>query len=143
MVKPKKNINNLHVELGHPSKTITCVTTKALSIQVIGTLKPCKNCALGKAKQCTVRKKAVPCSKILGGRLFFDIISPSTPIFGVKCHCLLVIDDRNNYIWSFFLKEKSNLVDTVVGLIKNLKNKYDMQVKYLCCNNARENQAFE
>ena len=28
----KKNINNLHIELGHPSKTITHSTTKAFSI---------------------------------------------------------------------------------------------------------------
>ena len=33
---PKKNVDNLHVELGHPSETITQATTKALGIQVTG-----------------------------------------------------------------------------------------------------------
>ena len=28
---PKKNINNLYIELGHPSKTITCSTTRPLA----------------------------------------------------------------------------------------------------------------
>ena len=49
IVPPKKNIYNLHVELGHPSKIITHAATKALSIQVTGTFNPCEGCALGKA----------------------------------------------------------------------------------------------
>ena len=42
-----------------------------------------------------------------------------------------------------FLKEKSNLSDIMIGLIKNLKNKYNLQVQYLLCNNAEENIAFK
>ena len=42
-----------------------------------------------------------------------------------------------------FLKEKSNLASEMLGLIKNLKNKYNMQVQYQLCNNASENVAFE
>ena len=34
----EKNINNLHIELGHPSETITHASTKALGIKVTGTL---------------------------------------------------------------------------------------------------------
>ena len=41
------------------------------------------------------------------------------------------------------MKEKSNLVDIMTGLIKNLKNKYNIQAQYLCCNNAGENVAIE
>ena len=37
----------------------------------------------------------------------------------------------------------SNLADTVVGLIENLKNKHNLQVQFFCCDNAGENQAFE
>ena len=44
---PKKNVNDLHVELGHPSETITQATTKALGIQVTGTFKPYEDCTLG------------------------------------------------------------------------------------------------
>ena len=80
----KKNINNLHVELRHPSETITHATAKALSIKVINTFQLCEDCVLGKSKQCTVSKKVVPHSKIMGKRLFFDISSPSTPTFGSK-----------------------------------------------------------
>ena len=38
-----------------------------------------------------------------------------------------------------FFKEKSVLKDLVMGLIKFLKTKYDIQVQYLCCDNVGEN----
>ena len=85
-VLPKKNINDLHVELGHPSETITCITTKAFGIQVTSTFKTCEDCAMGKANQQTVSKMAVPPSQILGESLFFQISSPSTSTFGRKHH---------------------------------------------------------
>ena len=74
--------------------------------------------------------------------LFFHISSPSTPTFGGKKHLLLVVDDSSNFVWSFFLKEKSDQVDIMIGLIKNFKNKYNLQIQYLCCDNAGENIAF-
>ena len=95
--------------------------------------KPCEDCALGKAKQCAVSKKAVPHLQSLGKRLFFVIRSPSTPTFGRKHYWLLVIDDCSDYSWCFFLKEKSDL--------KKLKIKFNLQVQYLQCDNAGKNQA--
>ena len=67
--------------------------------------------------------------------------SPFTPTFGGKHHWLLVIDD--NYGWSFFLKEKSNLAETMLGLVNNLETKFHLQLQYFHCNNAGEKQAFE
>ena len=133
---PKKNINNLHIELGHPSETITQETAKDLVIQVPGTFKPCKNCALGNSKHQAVSKKTIPHLQILGERLFFVISSPSTPTFDGKHHWLLVIDDCSNWSWSFFLKEKSDLVETMLGLINNLKTILNLQVQCLHCNYA-------
>ena len=51
------------------------------------------------------------------------------------------MDDSSDYIWSFYLREKSDLVDIISGLVKNLKNKYNLQVHYLCYDNAGENVA--
>ena len=99
----KQNINDLHVELSHPSEAIMRSTTKSLRIQVTGTFKPYEDCTLGKAKQQAASKKAVPHLQVFGERLFFDISSPSSLTFGGKCHWLLVIDDCSNYCWSFFL----------------------------------------
>ena len=99
-------------------------TAKGLGIQVTSTFKPFKDCALGKAKQCAVSKKAVPCLQILGERLFFNISSPSTLTFGRKCHWLLFINDCSDYCWSFFLKEKSDLAQTMSGLVNNRYNAF-------------------
>ena len=118
----KKNVNDLHIELSHPSKSITHTTAKAMGIQVTGIFKPYEDYAMGKAKQQGISKKAVAQSKILGKRLFIDVSSPSTPSFGDKNHWLLVVDDSSNYIWSFFSKEKFNFAKTMLGLITNLKN---------------------
>ena len=136
---PKRNINDLHIESGHPSETITQATTKALGIQVTGTFKPCEDCTLGKAKQWAISKKAVPCSKIVGERVFFYISSPSTSTLCGMHYWLLVLNDFSNCIWSFFLKEKSDLAKTMLGLGKNLKIKFNMQIQHFCCDNAGKN----
>ena len=56
---------------------------------------------------------------------------------------MLVIEDITNYLWSYFQKEKLELKNVMMGLIKNLKTKYNIQVQYMCCNNAKENVDFE
>ena len=58
------------------------------------------------------------------GKAFLQYKLPIYSPFGGKQHWLLIKDISSNYIWSFFLKDKFNLVDTMVGLIKNLKNQY-------------------
>ena len=55
----KKNINDLHLKISHPSESITHATAKAMGIQVTGTFKLCEDCTLGKVKKCGVSKKAV------------------------------------------------------------------------------------
>ena len=105
--------------------------------------KLCEDCALGKAKQHAVSKMAVLCSQILGERLFFDISSQSTLTFGGKHHWLLVINNCSNYCWSFFPREKSDLAQTMLGLVYNLKIKLNLQVQCLHCDNAGEKQSFE
>ena len=80
----EKNINDLHVEIRHPSKSIAHATAKTFGIQVTGTFKPYEDCALGKAKQCIVNKKTVPQSKILGDRLFFNTSFSLLPLLAIR-----------------------------------------------------------
>ena len=101
----KKNINDLHAELYHPSESITHATTKAMGILVTSVFKPCEDCIWGKAKQQGVSKKDITWSKIFEERLFFNISSLSTPTFGNDKHWLLVLDDSSNYIWFLFKRE--------------------------------------
>ena len=80
---------------------ITHALAKSMGIEVTGIFKPCKECALGKAKMGVIRKKAVAFSIFLK-RLFFNISFPSTPTFGGKKHWLLIVEDNINYMWSYF-----------------------------------------
>ena len=41
------------------------------------------------------------------------------------------------------LKGKSNLGGVMLGLIKNLKIMFNMQVQYMCCDTAGENVALK
>ncbi len=55
------------------------------------------------------------------------------------------MDNATGYVWSYFLKYKSDLTTNVLGLIKELKssNVAVKIVNYICCNNAGENVALE
>ncbi len=48
---------------------------------------------------------------------------------GGKKNWLLVLDDCTDLAWSYFLKNKSDLKDEILALIKELKAKYDITVK--------------
>ena len=102
-----KTVNEYHVELGYPSKVTTRSTAKALKEQLQGLYVPCKDCAIGEAKQNKVRKETVPRSKQPGERLFHDIISPSMRSIGGSNNWLLVLDDCLDNCWSFFLKKRA------------------------------------
>ena len=83
------------------------------------------------------------CSRILGERLFFHISSLLTPTLGGKKHWLLAVEESMENARSHFLKEKSELKNVMMGLIKNLKTMHDIQLEYLQCDNVRENIDFE
>ena len=57
-------------------------TAKDMGIKVTSAFKPCEDCALRKAKQLGISKKAVAWSNISREKLFFDINSSSILTFG-------------------------------------------------------------
>ena len=67
--------------------------------------------------------------------LFFDVSSPLIPSFRGRKHWLQVLDDSTHYVWKYFLKEKFDLKNVIMSLIKKLKTKYNIQVQYLHCDN--------
>ncbi len=79
-----RDVNEYHKALGHPSEAITCGTAHAERILLKGNFSHCEDCALEKARQANVNKKAVPRSTNKGKRLFIDISSPSTKSMGGK-----------------------------------------------------------
>ena len=47
----KKDINDLHAKMDHPSEFIAHTTGRAMGIHLTGMFKTCEDCALGKAKR--------------------------------------------------------------------------------------------
>ena len=106
---PKQNVNNLHIELGHPSEAITISIAKALGIQVTGTFSP--------SNKQSEKRLYLACK--FWGKGFSLISAPYLLHLGGKCHWLLVIDNCSNYCWHFFLPEKSDLAQTMLALVNN------------------------
>ena len=90
-------------------------------------------CALDEGVALTVMNDLVP-----GERLAFDVSSIKSRSYGGAKFWLLVMDDCTGFIWSHFLKHKSQVKDKMVELIKHLKMKFGHQVKFLRCDNAEE-----
>ncbi len=101
-----RDINEYHKALGHPSEAITSETAYVEGILLKGNFNPCEDCALGKAIQANVSKKAVTRSTNTRDWLFIDISSLSIKNRGGKQHWLLVMDDCTDNCWSFFIKKK-------------------------------------
>ena len=125
--------------MGHPGEDVTRATGKHIGLKITGTFTPCKDCGVAKAGQSKMNKGVTSNSKIPGERIFIDISSPKTAILGGKQHWLLVVDDCTSMTWSYILKKKSETSDKIISLIKDLKSKYEIVVKTVCCDNAREN----
>ena len=104
-----------------------------MDLHLTGMFIPCGDCVLKKAKKDHVSKKVVKHSKFFGKKLFFNIGSPVTPTLGGKNYWLLVVEDSN-----YFSNEKSELKSVMLGLVKNLKDKYGIQVWLAYFDNSGE-----
>ena len=69
-----REINVFHKALGPPSESITHRTAKAESIVLTGKFNNYEDCALGKARQMNVSKKAVARSSEIAERLFWTSV---------------------------------------------------------------------
>ena len=72
-----------------------------------------------------------------------DISFPSTPSMGGKKCWLLVVEDSIDYAWNYFPKENSEVKDVMISLLKYLKAIYGITVRYICCDDDRENEVFQ
>ena len=66
----------------------------------------------------TMGKTPVEHSSIIVEHLFLDISAPTVTSLGGKWHWLLVVDDKSDNPWGFFLMKKSDLSMFVMVLSK-------------------------
>ena len=79
--------------------------------------------------------------KIKGEKLYIDISLPSKSSRGGKKNWLLVVGDFTNHGQSYFLKEKLELKDVMMALIKDLKVTEGIDIRHVPCDNGGENEA--
>ena len=137
----KMSIKRFHDMFGHQSVETTKITAKYYGIDLTGTMDACESCILGKARQKNVgkgneeKRETEP-----GKRLFFDVSSIKNVSYGGSKFWLLVVDDATDCCFSFFLKKKSDVPETMVRMIKQLQSKENITVMTLRCDNAGENK---
>jgi hypothetical protein len=141
-VKPKVDINNLHKILGHCGEDATRMTGISFGHDVVGDYKTCEACSFAKARQKNINKDWKGSSITPGERLYADISSIKGESYGGSKFWALVVDDYSGYCWSYFMKRKSDLKTTLIGLLDELKN-LNKTVKFLRLDDAGENFALE
>ena len=130
--------------LSHEHEAATKATAKYYGVKLTGTMGVCEDCATAKARQKNLnRGDGTKRATEKGQRLYFDISSIKNESFGKSKFWLLIVDEVTDYCWSYFLKKKSETAGVVVALIKDLKAKENITVKFCRCDNAGENKTAE
>ena len=74
--------------------------------------------------------------------MYLDI-SIKDESFGGREHWAMLVDKVTKCKHSFFLKKKSDQIEIISSWLKGLKDKYKIQIKFIHCDNARENKKLE
>jgi hypothetical protein len=109
-----------------------------IGYEVTGKFDVFEACSVAKERQKNINKEWKGGSSIRGEHLYVDISSIKGTSFSGSKFWALIIDDFSSYCWSYFLKNKDELKDKVVELIKELKND-NIQVKFSRLDDTGEN----
>ena len=134
-------ISKFHEMTGHTGEHLLRPTANYMKLKLIGRLPPCEVCAKAKIRQRNIRKKKI--KKLLtrpGYRVFMDICSFKQVSRGGNRHWLIVVDDCTH---SFFLKRKSDQIQTMLIWIRSLSKKHNIEIKRIRLDNSGENRSLQ
>ena len=134
------DINKYHAMLGHPGEEYVRSTAKSLDVKLTGKFKKCEACAKGKAQRTPVSNLPMMEESRPRERYGMDISSSNSISIGGRRYWVIWIDYGTNYIWSMFLKEKSELVDRGIQFLRERAREYKGRM-FVRCDNAGENRA--
>jgi hypothetical protein len=112
--------------IGHPNSEVLAATASKYGFLTKNTLDVCSNCAVAKAKQKNLNKTNSHPSPELGGRINIYISSVLHSSYGVANFWLIIQDDFTYFLWSYFLKAKSNLPETMVDWLRLVKKELSL-----------------
>jgi hypothetical protein len=131
-------IDMFHQKLGHPAFQVLKSTATSFGIHNTGSPTPCVHCALSKPKKANVPKTTLTHATSKEERLDLDISYPNFTSFGGSKYWLLIQDEFTGYIWSIFLKAKSDLSDIMLVWLHQFQKDNSLTVKFTRCDNSGE-----
>ena len=78
-----------------------------------------------------------------GFRFYIDIALSKFTSAGGSKYWFLAVDEATHMKFSLFLKQKGDVKDKFIPLLKELRDTYGRRVQCIRCDNAGENQALE
>jgi hypothetical protein len=130
-------IEIFHQQLGHPNFQVCKSTATSFGIHTTGSPTPFVHCALSKSKKTNIPNTTLTHATAKGERLALDISYPNYTSFGG--YWLVSQDEFTGYIWSIFLKAKSDLPDITISWLHQFQRHYSLTVNIILCDDSREN----
>jgi hypothetical protein len=130
---------DFHRKLSHASEEVTKQTAKRLGIKLVGPLKSCEDCILGRIWRKNLDKFSSSRSKIPGERILKDISYIKKESLGGKNTWLFIEDQATSMKWSYFMRRKEELIEKIIVFVKTLKAKNPEDVKFIRLDNIGEN----
>ena len=134
----------VHGILGHPNERVTKATAKKLGIRIKDSPHTiCIDCATSKAKRKNISRSTTTHATEKGERLAIDISSVRAKSYGGSKYWLMIQDEYSGYVWSRFLKKKSELPQEMFKLIHFIQKLFNITIKNIRCDNSKENESFK
>ena len=137
-------ISKFHQITGHTGEHLLKPTAIYMKLKLIGRLPPCEVCAKAKIRQRNIpRKKMKKLPTRPGYRVFMDIRSFKQVSRGGNRHWLIVVDEFSDCTHSFFLKRKSDQIQTMLIWIRSLSKKHSIEIKRIRLDNSGESRSLQ
>ena len=137
--KTQLKYEDIHGKLGHPNEQVVKQTVKHYGISIMEPTHNCIYCAAGKHKKTPIPKFSNQKATAIGERVYIDISYTDMESYGGNRYWLLIVDSYTDYIWSFFLRRKSETSETIIGWATSLEKEKNITIKNIRCDNAGEN----
>ena len=140
---PMMEFELFHKILGHPNYEATKATADKMGIKLKGEKNECEICCISKIKKKKLNKISLNKATSKLFRIAIDITSVAYPSFGGAKYWLMIQDEYTGFIWSFFLKQKSDLAEVAYKWIVKIQIEMDTKINYIRCDNAGENKTLQ
>ena len=148
-IYPRHELNNItydlmHQRLGHPGKYTTIKSAQILGEKIStdpSSILPCEDCSLEKRRRQDLIKSTSSRTSNPGERIYVDTSWVSCNSYRVNMYWFFLFDEKWGMIWSRFEKNKSDLKDEVIPVIKHIQSRHP--ISFIRCDNSGENQSLD